>query len=68
MATEALITADRVNSKKSAGPRTAQGKRVVSQNALKHGLFASESVVDGEDQAEFDQFRRAMIVEMKPVG
>ncbi len=27
---------------KSAGPRTAEGKAIVSQNALKSGLYAAE--------------------------
>ena len=68
MATEAQTTANRVNSRKSTGPRTAEGKAAVSQNALKHGLFADGAVVNGEDQADFDQYRDAMLGEMAPVG
>ncbi len=68
MATEAQTNANRQNAEKSTGPRTAEGKAAVSQNALKHGLFSSETVVNGEDQAEFDLYREAMIGEMWPVG
>ena len=54
MATEAQTIANRRNSQKSTGPRTPQGKAVVSKNAVKHGLFASENVIKGENQEDFD--------------
>ena len=68
MATQAQTSANRANSQKSTGPRTAEGKAAVSQNALKHGLFADGAVVNGEDQADFDLHRDAMLGEMRPVG
>ena len=37
MCSEAKLTANRLNAKKSTGPRTLEGKAVVAQNALKHG-------------------------------
>jgi hypothetical protein len=51
MATEAQICANRLNSLKSkipihresTGPRSPEGKAVVSKNAVKHGLFTSEA-------------------------
>ncbi len=68
MATKAQITANKKNSQKSTGPRTSEGKAAVSQNARKHGLFASPTMMRGEDQAEFDQYREASLDEMRPVG
>ncbi len=68
MATEAQINANRQNAEKSTGPRTAEGKAAVAQNALKHGLLASPTVINGEDQAAFDLYRQAMLAEMGPVG
>ncbi len=68
MATEAQISANRQNAEKSTGPRTDEGKAVVSQNAVKHGLFAIKTVVEGENQALFDLRREAMLGEMRPVG
>ncbi len=68
MATKAQTSANRVNSQKSTGPQTPEGKAVVSQNAVKHGLFADETVINGEDQAAFDLRREAMLGEMWPVG
>ena len=68
MATQAQINANRQNAEYSTGPRTAEGKAVVSQNALKHGLFADASVVNGENQADFDLHRDAYLAEVAPVG
>jgi hypothetical protein len=68
MTTEAQINANRQNSQKSTGPRTAEGKAAVSQNAVKHGLFASEAVIKGENQADFDLYRDEMLGELAPAG
>jgi hypothetical protein len=51
MATEAQIHANHRNSqiskipihRESTGPRSPEGKAVVSKNAVKHGLFALEA-------------------------
>jgi hypothetical protein len=68
MSTEAQIKANQQNSQKSTGPRTAQGKAAVSKNAVKHGLFASQDVVKGENKADFDLFSEEMLSELAPVG
>jgi len=68
MATEAQVVANRSNARKSTGPRTAEGKATVAQNAVKHGLSSRVDVIRGEDQAEFDLHREAMLGELAPVG
>ena len=68
MATQAQINANRQNAERSTGPRTLEGKATISQNALKHGLFADETVINGENQADFDLHRDAYLAEMAPVG
>ena len=68
MATEAQIIANRRNSQKSTGPRSPEGKAVVSKNAVKHGLFASENVIKGENREDFDLFRDEMLGKLAPVG
>jgi hypothetical protein len=68
MATQAQILANRRNSEKSTGPKTAEGKAAVAKNATKHGLFAQDNVVISENQAEFDAFRNEMLAELAPVG
>jgi hypothetical protein len=56
MATTAQILANRNNSRKSTGPKSDRGKAAVSQNAVKHGIFA-ESVITGENEADYDNER-----------
>ena len=68
MATEAQMAANRLNAQKSTGPRTAEGKAVVAQNAVKHGLLAREGVLRGEDGEEFERHREALLEELNPTG
>ena len=57
MSTLKQIEANRLNAKKSTGPRTAEGKAAVRLNALKHGLFALDPIIEGEKPAHFDALR-----------
>jgi hypothetical protein len=66
MVTKAQIIANRRNAKKSTGPRTPQGKDIVSQNAVKHGLTANRTVIKTESQADFDLHRSRIIEELAP--
>ena len=66
MATEAQILANRRNSKKSTGPKKRQGKADVSQNAVKHGLFARQTVISSENQADFCLERDRILSELVP--
>lgn len=50
MATDKQLVANRQNTLKSSGPRSLDGKRRSSQNALRHGLTATQT-------AEFSEFR-----------
>ena len=68
MTSQAQINANRENSRKSTGPRTQEGKRAVSQNAVKHGLFAREAVIKCEDPAAYEVHREALLDELSPVG
>ena len=68
MASAAQIIANRLNAQKSTGPRTPEGKAVVSQNAVKHGLLARQVVIRDEDPDEFDSFRDGMLEELAPEG
>ena len=57
----------RINGALSKGPRTAEGKRTCSRNALKHGLTAEKhAVLDIEDPAEFQHAHNAAIDEFRP--
>jgi hypothetical protein len=67
MATKAQIKANRLNAQKATGPRTPEGKAIVSQNAVKHGLFSHQDVISTENQADFDQHRNQMLADLAPV-
>jgi hypothetical protein len=67
MSTEKQINANRQNAQKSTGPKSDEGKAAVSQNAVKHGLFA-QSVIKGENEADYEAFHDKIVAEIKPVG
>jgi hypothetical protein len=66
------IEANRRNAGKGTGPKTAAGKKRVSQNAIKHGFFSKYLLVqhrDGkESQGEYDDFYAGIRKEFQPVG
>ena len=68
MSTTAQIKANRENSQKSTGPKSAEGKKAVSKNAVRHGLFANDTLIKGENTEEFETFREEMLAEVAPVG
>jgi len=55
MTTRKQCLSNKQNAKQSTGPKTDEGKQRSSQNALKHGTYALESVIPGEDPADFDK-------------
>ena len=68
MSTQKQIKANRKNAQKSTGPKTAEGKATVSKNAVKHGLFAEEAVITGENPADYEAYLDSFLTEMKPAG
>jgi len=68
MTTPAQIQANRMNAQKSTGPRTTEGKAAASQNALKHGLWAQNPIIQGEDPGQFETHRDQMLAELAPQG
>ena len=74
--TRALLAANRRNSRKSTGPRTAAGKRHSARNALRHGRRARASCrctpSTGRDLKTFLDFyfklHDAIIPAQSPVG
>src|SRR6185295_5274976 len=66
MATIKQIEANRLNATKSTGPRTDAGKSVTRLNALKHGLFATDPVIPGEDPTLFEALRTSHYEQFQP--
>jgi len=68
--TEKQLTSNRHNGLRSNGPRTINGKRTSSKNALRHGLLSKEVVIDAgegkENQAEFDELLRGLQQSLDP--
>jgi hypothetical protein len=68
MLSQARISANRENARKSTGPRTEQGKDRVRLNALKHGMAAETVVLPHEDVKAFEQRLDAWTRELAPNG
>ena len=68
LTSEAKIRANRENARKSTGPKTQQGKRNSSRNALKHGIFSSVVDADSEDGRLFSGLVGELWNEYAPVG
>jgi hypothetical protein len=45
MSSEAQVNANRRKARKSTGPKTEEGRAVVSQNVVKHGSLGRHGVV-----------------------
>ena len=69
---ERKILANRKNALRSTGPKTERGKRLVSRNAITHGILAREVVIgagDGEEsREEFQAFTASLREHYEPVG
>ena len=72
MTTEKQIEANKKNALMSTGPRTPEGKAVVSQNAIRHGIFTQDLVIntgDGkEDEDEYLELLYGLIDCLRPSG
>jgi hypothetical protein len=58
--------ANRLNARKSTGPRTPEGKEHSAQNARTHGVFCQDLLLDGEAAEEFNDIRRQFIADLRP--
>ena len=45
-ASKKQIQANRDNAQKSTGPKTDEGKAIVSQNNTKHGLYSKDIIIN----------------------
>jgi len=55
------ILANRLNSKKSTGPKTISGKKRSSLNSITHGLTCEKHVAIGENKQEFEQLKQEVL-------
>ena len=64
----AQITANQLNAQKSTGPVTEMGKRKVSSNAIKHGLFSKNLILADEDPLDYQSLLAQLHTELSPSG
>ena len=57
MATKKQIEANRLNARKSTGPRSPEGKARCSMNALQSGIDAKSQVIRGEYEADLEALK-----------
>ncbi|MCX6830123.1 MAG: hypothetical protein NT002_12735 [candidate division Zixibacteria bacterium] len=67
---EKQLIANRANAQKSTGPKTDQGKETVGHNAVKHGIYSADIIINSprlkEDPAEYEQLLSSLFEELKP--
>ena len=68
MSTEKKTASNRNNAQKSTGPKSAEGKTIVSQNACTHGFLSRSLIIDGESQEEFSDLLGLLVDEFQPIG
>lgn len=72
MTTKKQTEANKQNALVSTGPVSPEGKALVSQNAVKHGIFARDLIItsgDGkEDEQEYNELLDGLIVSLHPTG
>jgi hypothetical protein len=68
MATARQTEANRLNAKKSTGPKTAAGIKVSRMNALKHGLSSVHTILLHEDPTEYHEMRASLLDTWKPAN
>ncbi|MDH4201592.1 MAG: hypothetical protein OEV87_01720 [Phycisphaerae bacterium] len=68
MISEKQLIANRQNALRSTGPRSAEGKAIASQNALRHGLRAEQVVILGESSDDYEQFSTELLAQFSPEG
>ena len=66
MSSQAQIDANRLNSLKSTGPVSPEGKAACSLNALKSGIHAESHIIRGEDPAALEALTAAFLLHHKP--
>ena len=66
MASKRQIEANRKNAKKCTGPKSAEGKSISSQNALKTGLDAKSEVLRFESRPDYEALIAAFYSRYRP--
>lgn len=60
------LAANRQNALSSTGPKSVEGRKKISSNALTHGLTAKKHLIIGESEEEFEIFKSGLLEELNP--
>src|SRR5262245_40990569 len=66
MVSQRRLEANRLNAKRSTGPKTESAKALASRNSLKHGLTSQQIVIGDEDPHHYEELRRGLEKDFKP--
>lgn len=62
------MTAEFPKSRRSGGPKTAEGKAVSSRNSIKTGAYSKQEVLPGENLQELLELEQYFIEDFSPQG
>ena len=65
---EAQLAANRANAAHSTGPRTEEGQKRSSLNAMKHGLTGRTVLLPREKKQDYDAFSQEIFDQLKPAN
>jgi hypothetical protein len=68
MASQKQTEANRRNARRSTGPKTPEGKAVVSQNTVRHGLLSTTVYVDEGEEPDLERLRADFLAHFQPAG
>jgi hypothetical protein len=68
MISDKQLEANRRNAKRSAGPRTEEGKKVAALNARRHNLTGQVTAMTEADRIMHDAFSAAIVESLAPEG
>jgi hypothetical protein len=63
---EKKLLSNRINAKKSTGPRTEAGKARASMNAMKYGLDPKKYMINDENPEEFEAYKKGILKTLNP--
>jgi hypothetical protein len=66
MSTAKQIKANRRNARRSTGPRTPEGKRRSSFNAMKHGVYSKHLITPDENDSDLARLERSYVAYYRP--
>jgi len=59
----------KANNPRATGPRTAEGKKIASENSIKHGLFSKVLVFKNlDEEAEYKGLLESLFKSLRPTG